>query len=181
MACRTMQLRFLKLGTVLTYAFKWPLESYSFQLPHLVPSVSTCRLRVHYSLEVVWYGAQPRRVLHSVHVLAQLSQQAEEELGSIVLSSNRKQGNTNMKYKGSFIQVSFKDIMEAGFDFFFLLWCLCCIMMFRWINKQPGIQQIWNWWLHITINRQMYGLFEHRSLWGEMSMVNAVILLFSLL
>ena len=24
------------------------------------------------------------------------------------------------------------------------LWCLCCMMMFRWINKQPGIQKFWN-------------------------------------
>ena len=24
------------------------------------------------------------------------------------------------------------------------LWCLCCMMMFRWTNKQPGIQQFWN-------------------------------------
>ena len=24
------------------------------------------------------------------------------------------------------------------------LWCLCCMMMFRWTNKQPGIQKFWN-------------------------------------
>ena len=24
------------------------------------------------------------------------------------------------------------------------LWCLCCTMMFRWINEQPGIQKFWN-------------------------------------
>ena len=28
------------------------------------------------------------------------------------------------------------------------LWCLCCIMMFRWINKQPGMQMVWNWCCH---------------------------------
>ena len=28
------------------------------------------------------------------------------------------------------------------------LWCLCCTMMFRWINKQPGIQKFWNWCSH---------------------------------
>ena len=24
------------------------------------------------------------------------------------------------------------------------LWCLCCIMIFRWIRKQPGIQKCWH-------------------------------------
>ena len=24
------------------------------------------------------------------------------------------------------------------------LWCLCCIMMFRWINKQQGMQEFWH-------------------------------------
>ena len=24
------------------------------------------------------------------------------------------------------------------------LWCLCCMMMFRWTNKHPGIQKFWN-------------------------------------
>ena len=28
------------------------------------------------------------------------------------------------------------------------LWCLCCIMMFRRVNKQPGMQKFWNWWSH---------------------------------
>ena len=27
---------------------------------------------------------------------------------------------------------------------FFLLWCLCCMMMFRRTNKQPGLQKFWN-------------------------------------
>ena len=27
---------------------------------------------------------------------------------------------------------------------YFELSCLCCILMFRWINKLPGIQQFWN-------------------------------------
>ena len=26
--------------------------------------------------------------------------------------------------------------------------CLCYMMMFRWINKQPGIQKLWNWCSH---------------------------------
>ena len=25
---------------------------------------------------------------------------------------------------------------------------LCCIMMFKWINKHPGIQKFWNWCSH---------------------------------
>ena len=36
------------------------------------------------------------------------------------------------------------NIVEARFDFFFLLWCLCWMMMFRWINKQPRIQKFWH-------------------------------------
>ena len=24
------------------------------------------------------------------------------------------------------------------------LWCLCCMMMFRWTIKQPGMQKFWN-------------------------------------
>ena len=28
------------------------------------------------------------------------------------------------------------------------LWCLCCIMMFRRVNKQPGMQKFWNWCSH---------------------------------
>ena len=35
-------------------------------------------------------------------------------------------------------------IAEAPFNFFFLLWSLCRVMMFRWTNKQPGIQTFWN-------------------------------------
>ena len=27
----------------------------------------------------------------------------------------------------------------------FELWCLCCIMMFRRVNIQPGMQTSWNW------------------------------------
>ena len=34
------------------------------------------------------------------------------------------------------------NIVEA--PFMFLLWCVCCMMMFRWTNKQPGIQKVWN-------------------------------------
>ena len=28
------------------------------------------------------------------------------------------------------------------------LWCLCCMMMFRWINKQLGIQKLWSLYGH---------------------------------
>ena len=45
--------------------------------------------------------------------------------------------------------------------------CLCCIMMFRWINKQPGMSfaidaiiiKISMTEYHQIINRQAYGLF----------------------
>ena len=39
------------------------------------------------------------------------------------------------------------NIVEAPFKIV-ELWCLCCMMMFRWTNKQPGIQQFWNWCSH---------------------------------
>ena len=32
------------------------------------------------------------------------------------------------------------NIVEDRFNFFFLLWCQCCIMMFRRVNKRPGMQ-----------------------------------------
>ena len=41
-------------------------------------------------------------------------------------------------------------IEEARLIFFFLLSCLWCKMMFRGINKQPGIQKFWNWCGHYT-------------------------------
>ena len=48
-----------------------------------------------------------------------------------------------------------------------------CIIMFRWINKQPGIQKIWNQYmyviiskiLNITINHQVDGLFYFGRWW----------------
>ena len=38
------------------------------------------------------------------------------------------------------------NIVDAPFNFFFELWCtcMCCMMMFRWAIKQPGIQKFWN-------------------------------------
>ena len=35
------------------------------------------------------------------------------------------------------------NIVEAPFKkHIFELWCPCCMMMFRWTNKQPGIQKV---------------------------------------
>ena len=34
------------------------------------------------------------------------------------------------------------NIVEAPFKI--ELWCICCMMMFRWTNKQPGIEKFWN-------------------------------------
>ena len=75
-------------------------------------------------------------------------------------------------------------IVEAPFKRLLLFWCLCCIMMFRWTNKQPGIQKFWNWCGHYQdiydwispLNRPSGSPFIllHSSLWGEMSVVNPV-------
>ena len=40
------------------------------------------------------------------------------------------------------------NIVEDQFQKIVELWCLCCIMMFRRINKQRGIQFFWNWCSH---------------------------------
>ena len=40
------------------------------------------------------------------------------------------------------------NILEAAFRIIVELWCLCCMMMFRWVNKQPGIQMFWNLCCH---------------------------------
>ena len=64
------------------------------------------------------------------------------------------------------------NIVEVPFNFFLKLWCLCCMMMFRWTIKQPGIQKFWHlcglyqdiyhWispliWLTINSNTAVYG------------------------
>ena len=36
------------------------------------------------------------------------------------------------------------NIVEARLKKVVELWCRCCIMMFRWISKQPGVQKFWN-------------------------------------
>ena len=36
------------------------------------------------------------------------------------------------------------NVVEAQLKKKIELWCLCCMMMFRWTNKQPGIQKFWN-------------------------------------
>ena len=57
------------------------------------------------------------------------------------------------------------------------LWCLCCIMMFTWINEQPGIKKFWNWysqyqlsrylWLNITIWLILHVGLKQRSMCGK--------------
>ena len=42
------------------------------------------------------------------------------------------------------------NIVEAPFEKFVELWCLCCMMMFRWTIKQPWIQKFCN----------LYGLYQ---------------------
>ena len=61
------------------------------------------------------------------------------------------------------------NIVVAWFKNGWTLMSRCCLMMFRWINKQPGIQKFWNscsryqniYWFeyHHLINRQTDGLF----------------------
>ena len=81
-----------------------------------------------------------------------------------------------------FILKTLFNILEAWFKKIVELWCLCCIMMFRWIKKQPGSFEIdaVTTKIYVThslteyhhlINRPADGLFHHSSLWGEMSMV----------
>ena len=59
------------------------------------------------------------------------------------------------------------NIVEDQCLIFFLFWCLCCMMMFRWVNEQPGIQKfeisvitikISMTEYHHWINHQTYGL-----------------------
>ena len=62
------------------------------------------------------------------------------------------------------------------------LWCLCGIMVFRRVNKQPGKQKFWNWCSHY---QEIYDWIsplnkQSGSPWGKMSMVNLVTCLFSL-
>ena len=40
------------------------------------------------------------------------------------------------------------NIVEERFKKIVELRCLCCIMMFRKVNKQPGMQKFWNWCSH---------------------------------
>ena len=40
------------------------------------------------------------------------------------------------------------NIVKAQFKTIVELWRLCCIMIFRWINKQPGIQKFWHFCSH---------------------------------
>ena len=71
------------------------------------------------------------------------------------------------------------------------LWCLCCMMMFRWPNKQPGIQKFWTlidpfWCLWLNITTEQTGrltiiILTQESIWGEISRIIFVICLCLLL
>ena len=54
-------------------------------------------------------------------------------------------------YSKDFVKSTLKtlfNIVEERFKKIVELWCLCCIMMFRKVNKQPGMQKFWNWCSH---------------------------------
>ena len=54
-------------------------------------------------------------------------------------------------YSKDFVKSTLKtlfNIMEERLKKIVELWCLCCIMMFRKVNKQPGMQKFWNWCSH---------------------------------
>ena len=46
-----------------------------------------------------------------------------------------------------FLKTTLFNIMEARLKNCWIR-CLCCIMMFRWINTQPGIHKLWHWCSH---------------------------------
>ena len=70
------------------------------------------------------------------------------------------------------------------------LWCVCCIIMFIWINKQPGIQKFNNSWLHyqyiydwtspFNLPQFLSWFITLQFMWGN-ECVNPVPCLFSLL
>ena len=69
------------------------------------------------------------------------------------------------------------------------LWCLCCMMMFRRVNKQPGMQRFWHLCCYyqdiydwISPFNKPYGTWSILTLqsMGEISMVFPVTCIFSL-
>ena len=89
-----------------------------------------------------------------------------------------------------------KDIIKhcggsIYFLFFLYLRCLCCVMMFRWTNKQPGIQMFWNWCSHYqeihnwtSLCNKSSGLrfilTQQSMAWGKWVYIHLVTYLFSL-
>ena len=51
-----------------------------------------------------------------------------------------RKGHNILKALFNIVEEQLKKIIE--------LWCQCCIMMFRKVNKQPGMQKFWNWCSH---------------------------------
>ena len=78
-------------------------------------------------------------------------------------------------------------IVEAPLNIFFVeLWGMWCIMMFRWTNKQSGIQKFWNLCGHYQdiydwINGQAYHFILTQRSMERMSKINPGTCLFSLL
>ena len=73
------------------------------------------------------------------------------------------------------------NIVEAPFWKMVEHCYLCCMMMFRWTIKQPGIQKFWNlcglyqdiydWISPLNKRSGRPFILIHSSLWAEMSMV----------
>ena len=57
------------------------------------------------------------------------------------------------------------NIVEDRFNFFFKLWCLCYIMMFRRVNKTAGMQKFWNWCSHYQKIYDWISPLNKRSGW----------------
>ena len=71
-------------------------------------------------------------------------------LGVILLEQQEQKKKLKPLYARTFLWVlhhgqtlkTLFNIVEERFKFFFELWCQCCIMMFRKVNKQPGMQKL---------------------------------------
>ena len=92
--------------------------------------------------------------------------------------------NLKMVRKISHSSKTLYDTMEARIVNGVELWCLSCIMMFRWINKQLGIDKFW----HSCFCSNILNEYQHNFIitvltqhsMGEMSLVKFVTHRFSL-
>ena len=65
-------------------------------------------------------------------------------LRGIYPSLFRENCNAWLIYGTAFLEGGIHSIKKNVVE----LWCLCCMMMFKWTNKQPGIQRFWNLCCH---------------------------------